>query len=153
MLERIVFWALDKFQWDLNQRADIFFKKKKKMRTMCYRSYVYTIFSMVHGMKTFHSYDYFSQIHRILSFMALFHNNSLWSGDTTWIPTSWSTLVQVMACQLLGCHYLSQCWLVNSIQRNIFQVNFIWYSKVLITMKPILKCQQYFSKYVQASVC
>ena len=41
--------------------------------------------------------------------------HSLWLNDTIWQHSSWSTLVQVMACCLMvPSHYLNQCWLIFS---------------------------------------
>ena len=39
--------------------------------------------------------------------------NSLWPNDTICCHRTWSTLVQVMACNLTALsHYLNQCWLI-----------------------------------------
>ena len=41
------------------------------------------------------------------------HFIPLWQSDAIWCQTTWSTLVQVMACCLTApSHYLNQCWIV-----------------------------------------
>ena len=49
--------------------------------------------------------------------------NSLWPSDAIRCQTSWSTLVQVMACCLTApSHYLNQCWhVINEVLWHSFQ--------------------------------
>ena len=67
---------------------------------------------------------------------------SLWPSDVIWLQSSWSTLVQVMACCLATpSHYLNQCWLyITEVLWQSSESNVKASTQAAILMNEFEKC-------------